>query len=153
MNDEIKTMNPEQPTTPTPEENGGQGEKMFTQDEVNRIVSERLSREREKLAQQPKEDEREIALRERERALEARESKNRCEDYLREINMSTKYRDDFLDVLDTSDFDKFKTIVDRLGKPFLVKVTIEGANTANPPFRCDGMSVDAQIANAFKPKF
>lgn len=126
MNDEIKTMNTEQPTTPTPEENGGQGEKMFTQDEVNRIVSERLSREREKLAQQPKEDEREIALRERERALEARESKNRCEDYLREINMSTKYRDDFLDVLDTSDFDKFKTIVDRLGKPFLVKVTIEG---------------------------
>ena len=110
MNDEIKTMNTEQPTTPTPEENGGQGEKMFTQDEVNRIVSERLSREREKLAQQPKEDEREIALRERERALEARESKNRCEDYLREINMSTKYRDDFLDVLDTSDFDKFKTI-------------------------------------------
>lgn len=152
MSDEIKTTNTEQPTTPTPEENGGKGEKMFTQDEVNRIVSERLAREREKLTQQPKEDEREVALRERERALEARESRNRCEDYLREVNMSTKYRDDFLEVLDTSDFDKFKKIVDRLGKPFLVKITVEGAPCAHPP-RYYNSSADSRIADAFKPKY
>ena len=29
-------------TNSTPEENGGSSEKMFTQDDVNRIVSERL---------------------------------------------------------------------------------------------------------------
>ena len=46
MSEEIKTTNTEQPTTPTPEASGGQGEKMFTQDEVNRIVSERLAREK-----------------------------------------------------------------------------------------------------------
>lgn len=152
MSDEIKTTNTEQPTTPTPEGSGGQGEKMFTQGEVNRIVSERLAREREKLTQQPKEDEREVALRVRERALEARESRNRCEDYLREVNMSTKYRDDFLEVLDTSDFDKFKAAVDRLGKPFLVKITVEGAHTANPPSNICA-SVDSRIADAFKPKY
>ena len=45
MSDEIKTTNREQPTTPTPEASGGQGEKLFTQDDVNRIVSERLARE------------------------------------------------------------------------------------------------------------
>ena len=47
--------------TQTPEENGG--EKLFTQDDVNRIISERLAREREK----PRDDEREAALNERER--------------------------------------------------------------------------------------
>lgn len=48
-----------QNNTQTPEENGG--ERLFTQDEVNRIVSDRLSREREK----PKDDERETSLKER----------------------------------------------------------------------------------------
>lgn len=153
MNDESKTTNREQPTTPTPEASGGPGEKMFTQDEVNRIVSERLAREREKLTQQPKEDEREVALREREKAVEAREARYKCEDYLKEINLSTKYRQDFLDVLDTTDFDTFKKIVDRLGKPFIVTVETRGANVAHPMGGCGSMSVDAQIANAFKPKF
>lgn len=37
----------QRPTTPTPEASGDQGgERMFTQDDVNRIVSERLARER-----------------------------------------------------------------------------------------------------------
>ena len=39
--------NTQRTTTPTPEAEGG---KMFTQDEVNKIVSDRLAREREKLA-------------------------------------------------------------------------------------------------------
>lgn len=39
--------NTQQTTTQTPEGTGG---KMFTQDEVNKIVSDRLAREREKLA-------------------------------------------------------------------------------------------------------
>lgn len=47
MND-LNLSAEQQPTTPTPEENGGQGGKMFTQDEVNRIVSDRLARERAK---------------------------------------------------------------------------------------------------------
>ena len=125
-------------TTPTPEENGGQGGKLFTQEEVNRIVSDRLARERE------------TALREREKALEARETRYRCEDYLKEINLAENYRQDFLDVLDTSDFDTFKKIVGRLGRHFVVKTVTRGASVAHP-VNC-GSSVDAQIAQAFKPK-
>ena len=78
-------------TNSTPEENGGSSEKMFTQDDVNRIVSERLAREREKLTQQPKEDE-------REQALKARENKLDCRDYLD----AKKYPAALLDVLDLS---------------------------------------------------
>lgn len=144
-------MNDQQPNNATSADNGGQGERMFTQDEVNRIVSDRLNREREKLSQQPHEDERERSLREREQALNARENKNRCEDYLKEINMSEKYRADFLDVLDTSDFDKFKTIVDRLGKGFILQTVTIGAHVDHPPMSSSG-AFDHHIAEAFKPK-
>lgn len=152
MSDEIKTTNREQPITPTPEASRGQGEKLFTQDDVNRIVSERLAREREKLTQQPKEDERETTLREREKAVEARETRYKCEDYLKEINLSAKYRQDFLDVLDTTDFDTFKKIVDRLGKPFIVTAETRGASVPHPTGLYNEQSLDAQIARAFKPK-
>ena len=64
--------NTQQQTTPTPEGTGG---KMFTQDEVNKIVSDRLAREREKQTQQTALDEREKALREREQAFEAKEAR------------------------------------------------------------------------------
>lgn len=151
MSDTINTNPNTEPTTPTPEATGGQGGRMFTQDEVNRIVSDRLAREREKLTQQPQGDEREKALREREEALTARETRYKCEDYLAEVNLSEKYRADFLDVLDTTDFDKFKTIVDRLGKPFMVRTVTIGAHTPTPPMN-NGGSADDRIAAAFKPK-
>ena len=50
MSEETKIASTEeQPTNSTPEEKGGQGsKKMFTQEEVNRIVAERLTRERAK---------------------------------------------------------------------------------------------------------
>lgn len=142
----------QQLTNVTPADNGGQGGKMFTQEEVNRIVSDRLNREREKLTQQPKEDEREKALREREQALAARESKAKCQDYLAEINMSKKYQQDFLEALDTTDFDKFKAAVDRLGKNFIVTEVVTGANVAHPNITNDSASGDSLISAAFKPK-
>lgn len=48
----------------------GAGEKTFTQEELDRIITERLAREK---AKQPDLDQREKALEKRERALEARE--------------------------------------------------------------------------------
>lgn len=42
-------QNGQQPTTPTPEASGGQGKgRTFTQEEVNRIVADRLAREKAK---------------------------------------------------------------------------------------------------------
>ena len=68
----------QRPTTPTPEASGDQGgERMFTQDDVNRIISERLARERQKT--EPS------AIDEREIQLKARESRLDCRDYLESV--------------------------------------------------------------------
>lgn len=104
MNEEnANTM--QQPNNSTPEDNGGQGSKMFTQDEVNRIVSDRLARERAKA--EPQEDE-------REKALKAREARIDCREYISNKN----YPAALLDVLDVSDAEKFKQIVDKLVQQF-----------------------------------
>ena len=49
MSEEIKNQNAtEQIVNAAPAENGEQSGRMFSQDEVNRIVSDRLARDREK---------------------------------------------------------------------------------------------------------
>ena len=99
-----------QDNTQTPEENGG--ERLFTQDEVNRIISDRLSREREK----PKDDEWETSLKEREKVLEAKENTLACREYISSLKIDEEYKSVFLDTLDTSDSEKFKNNVEKLVK-------------------------------------
>ena len=136
-------QNTEQPTTHTPEASGGQGEnRTFTQEEVNRIVSERLAREREKLTQ-PKEDE-------REQALKAREAKLDCREYLD----AQGYPAALLDVLDSSDTAKFKASVEKLAKVFPAlmgaqRPTFEGWKPGESTRR---FNTPDPIAGAFKPK-
>lgn len=139
-----------QDTNATPAgNNGDQAGKLFTQDDVNRIVSERLAREREK-QQRPEEDEREKALREREEAVKARENRYKCEDHLKEINVPEQYRNDLIEALGVADYDTFKAAMDVLGKYFIPKVTERHApNPANPPIL--RTNNDAAIAAAFKP--
>ena len=120
-----------------PGANGGTGGKIFTQEEVNRIVSERLQREREK---QPTEDE-------REKALKAREVRLDCRDYLD----SKKYPVELLDVLDISDVEKFKAAADGLVKQF---PGISRAGTPPPYAVNTGNNLFGNpdpIAAAFKP--
>lgn len=152
MNEEMNKNINEQPNNATPAGNGEQAGKMFTQDEVNRIVSDRLARERAKA--EPKEDEREIALREREKAVEAREARYKCEDYFAKLNIDERFKGelekDFLSALDTSDFDKFKAAVDILGKWFITKTEVTGTRTPYPAGI--NTSIDARLADAFKPK-
>lgn len=76
MSEEIKNTNTnEQPDNSTPEDKGGKGgEKLFTQEDVNRIVADRLAKERAK-GQPSAADQREQELAQRELALE-------CRDYL-----------------------------------------------------------------------
>ena len=120
-----------------PGANGGTGGKTFTQEEVNRIVSDRLAREREK---QPKDDE-------REQALKAREARLDCRDYLD----SKKYPAALLDVLDSSDVEKFKAAADALVGKFPSVASQEvpppyAAGTGTGSFHPD------MIADAFKPQ-
>lgn len=128
--------------TANPGANGGTGGKTFTQDEVNRIVSDRLAREREKLTQPPQEDE-------REKALKAREARLDCRDYLDSKN----YPAVLLDVLDCSDVEKFKAAVDIMVDKFPSVARYNevpppyAAGTGTGPYRVYG----DPIANAFKP--
>ncbi len=120
-----------------PAANGGTGGKTFTQEDVNRIVSERLAREREK----PVDDE-------RERNLKAREARLDCRDYLD----SKKYPAKLLDLLDSSDVEKFKSAADAMVEGF---PSIMGTGEKVPPYAAgtgtgNFYSSDA-LANAFKP--
>lgn len=118
----------------------GEGGKTFTQEDVNRIVSERLTREREKLTQQPQEDE-------REQALKAREARLDCRDYLD----SKKYSAALLDVLDSSDVEKFKASVDALAKQF---PTAFVEQPTPPPYAIGTGTASVYsdpVAAAFKP--
>lgn len=83
--------------------------------------------------------------------MKAREAKYKCADYLKEINIAAECADDLMEALDTADFDKFKAVMDKLGKYFVVRTTERGApSPANPPtfYHSD----EAEIARAFKPK-
>lgn len=120
-------------------DNGGSDGKMFTQEDVNRIVSERLAREREK----PVDDEREKNLR-------AREARLDCRDYLD----SKKYPVKLLDLLDSSDVEKFKAAADAMvdGFPSIVQ-----PDTPTPPPYSAGTGTERwqvkdSIADAFKPQ-
>lgn len=129
----------------TPAGTGGQGEsgRTFTQDDVNRIVSERLAHERAKAAPDPMEQ--------RERELAAREAAMTCKEYIAE----KKYNAGLLELFDTSDADKFKASVDKLVELF---PDVDPANAAKTPiFTRPVMGGSGgrgdPIAEAFKPKY
>ena len=146
MIDTNTNLNTNQPTTPTPEAAGGQGEKMFTQDDVNRIVSERLARERAKA--EP------TAIDERETALKAREARLDCRDYLEELSKGGKAASSvlgLLDILDTTDSEKFKQTVSALLELGAFNPQLEPLKI-HPVDMRGGASPDDLIAAAFKPK-
>lgn len=137
------TQNQPEPNTNTqPGVNGNNDKgKMFTQDDVNRIVSERLKEERQRAAEPNPQDAREIEL-------TKRESKLNCRDFLEE----NKYKVELLDILDTTDVEKFKKTVKDLSE--LVPGIRTDAVTAVklPGGKPHGtFSKDDLIATAFKP--
>ena len=145
---EINTnQNTELPTTPTPEASRDQGgDRMFTQDDVNRIVSERLARERAKA--EP------TAIDERETALKAREARLDCRDYLEELSKGGKAASSvlgLLDILDTTDSEKFKQTVSALLELGAFNPQLEPLKI-HPVDMRGGASPDDLIAAAFKPK-
>lgn len=96
----------EQPTQPTAE-NGKGGEKLFSQEDVNRIVKERLERDRAKRgnASAPAEP---TEAEKKEAELNARETRLDCRAYLLERG----YSPELLDILGTSNFEHFMKAAD-----------------------------------------
>lgn len=98
--DQENNQNTNQEPTTQPTDNGEQGGgKLFTQEEVNNIIRDRLARERAKsIPQEPTEDEK------RKLELDARESKLLCREYLQQSGLPPQ----LADVLDTSDQEEFR---------------------------------------------
>lgn len=133
------TMNTEQqPTNATPAEMGDQGEKLFTQADLDRIVGERLARAK-----------RDRSADDREAALKAKESRLDCREYLSD----KKYPVELLDILDTADVESFKGNVERLARLFRSMedtggptITVDlSAPLSGSPNRSNS------VADAFKP--
>ena len=142
-NSTINTVNTE--PNSTAEDSAGKGDKLFTQDEVNRIVSERLARERAK--SEPSSTDA------REQALKARESRLECREYLDTVDISDQFKGVLLDTLDTSDIERFKEHVEKYADAGLrVTTFIKGADVANPPTNCPGgCNIDEELRKAFRP--
>lgn len=136
--DENSVVTNEQQATQTPEESGG--EKLFTQADLDRIIGERLQREREK-AQPTAADQREVDLR-------TRESKMDCREFVTEKG----YPAGLLDVLDTSDFAKFQNIVQKLDELVGLPSKERKLPVFSMPIGPGGPPITGAIANAFKPK-
>lgn len=137
--DEKKTTNTEQQAnTQTPADTEGVG-RTFTQEEVNRIVSERLQREREK-AQPSAADQREADLR-------AREARLSCREFVAEKG----YPAGLLDILDTSDFERFQAALEKLDN--LLGLPCKDRKLPMFTGPLGNVGTPDAIAGAFKPKF
>lgn len=140
MSEETKTQQPE--NTTQPEDNGAPAGKTFTQDEVNKIISERLTRERSKAEPDPSE------LRDKE--LTARENTLTCKEFLSEKG----YPAALLDILDTTSSDVFKQKVEKLLEAFPALDPKVGGKTpiATGSTMRSGSAGFDPIAEAFKRK-
>ena len=169
MSDNTNTANTEQTAnTRTPEVAGGQGERLFTQDEVNAIVQDRLAREREKLARQAEQDDRERRLEQREQALKAKEDRATKTEfvkaYYQQNGITGKALDvamkgssteiDALELVDNQvkDFSAIDALIGGVFAGLVSVTTTKGADVVHPPVYSCRPDADEQIKNAFKPK-
>lgn len=90
-----------------------QQEKTFTQEEVNRIVQERLAREKKKATDQGTTESNE-GKDEHETSVDLRENRVECREFIAEKG----YKKELLDILDTSNAETFKSQAQRLAEVF-----------------------------------
>ena len=144
---------PQQPNA-DPAETGENKGKLFTQDEVNRIVSERLNRERERAAQaaaqaaEPAPDD--DTARRRAELTEA-ENRIKCKEFL----LDNKHPAALLDLYDTKDFEAFKSHIEKLLKAFPLISTGGGTGSRGffPINREKYTDEKSALDAVFKPKF
>jgi len=125
-----------------PEGNGeqkNQNERKFSQEDVNRIVKERLERERAKAAEPSPE------IQQRLDELDAREKKIICKEHLIESNLPS----DLLDVFDTSDPEEFKCKVAKAMDIFLAYQS-RNRGHASPQYCAERPVGNGPFASAFE---
>ena len=157
--------NTQQQTTPTPEETGG---RTFTQEEVNKIVSDRLAREREKLADEDSYRAKYEALSKELEGMKAAQARQQKEDAYRallkqagvsEKRIATVVKASAAEIdaleLDGSGgavgADQLMDSIKSEWADFIPVTRTEGAPTPNPPTYGNTPSADDKIADAFKP--
>lgn len=157
----------QQPTTPTPEENGGQGGKLFTQDEVNRIVSDRLARERAKTGDDGDYKAKYEAVKSEFESMKAAQLRQTKENAYRSLLTEAGIYEKRIPLLMKASHAEIDALeLDSDGKPidskkliegikadwaeFVTTVEVRGAEVAHPPYNTGGS--DDALANAFKPK-
>lgn len=146
MSEELKneSANQTEKLDTQPEANGtqsgsGDGERKFTQEEVNRIVKDRLQRERSKAGAEQAEQAEQLTAKAAE--LAARESRLVCKEYL----LNSGYPPELLDAIDTSNPENFKS------KAFAVVNALQSRPApcrATPSFEAETPPGDG-IAEAF----
>ena len=158
--------NTQQNTTPTPEGTGG---KLFTQEQVNEIVRERLARQREQLADGSEYKAQYEAVKkelESMKAAQARQQKEAAYRALLEkagisekrIATVVKASAAEIDALELDSgggvvgADKLMDSIKSEWADFIPVTYTEGAPTANPPTYGYTPPADDKIADAFKPK-
>ncbi len=127
------------------------GERLFTVDEVNKIVQDRVKRVKaakqaeESQAQEEDLKKRISDLEKREKDIISREIRLNCRDYL----FTQGYKTELLDVLDTTDFEEFKKKADKL-QGLYSHMTSNGQPLADH----DRSGKDGNLKNAFaKPLY
>ncbi len=165
MSENINT-NTQQTTTPTPEAEGG---KLFTQDEVNKIVSDHLAREREKLADGSEYKAQYEAVKKELESMKAAQARQQKEDayraLLKQAGVSEKRiaavmrasaaEIDALELDGSGEAvgaDKLMDSIKSEWADFIPVTRTEGAPTPHPPVYGYAPSADEKIADAFKPK-
>jgi adenylosuccinate synthase len=140
--DNMTDKNTQAAAATQPEDNGAQQGRTFTQEEVNRIVSDRLARERAKA--EPSEEDKRLA------DITARESKIVCNEFLIGQGYPEKVVRGMLDVFDTSDSEQFKKNVDKLLKvfPAILEPIYNPTGTVNTT----ASGRDDQLAAIFRPQ-
>lgn len=136
---ELNQNRENEPAITQPGGNGNQGEKLFTQEEVNKIVSDRLNKERQRTVQRQNEN----ALDARESELSARENLLTCRDFIDE----NKYNPKLLELFNTLDAEAFKESINKLFElfPSLLNAPADMAPMGNFETQSDA------LASVFKP--
>lgn len=158
--------NTQQTTNSTPEAAGG---RTFTQEEVNKIVSDRLAREREKLADEDSYRAKYEALKQEYKGMKAAQARQQKETAYRallekagisEKRIAAVMRASAAEIdaleLDGSGeavgADKLMDSIKSEWADFIPVTRTEGAPTPHPPVYGYTPSADEKIADAFKPK-